>query len=99
LTLQTSVTDGFPYHIAVFLFNEAIVIFAVGTAPGELDIVLDTPVKNLVVYKLPAVVAVNAEHREWDGFSGKDDLFLDPPVGIIQKGADFSPSGAYIGEG
>ena len=59
--LKTRITYAFPFHITVFLFNEAVVIFMVGTASGELDIVTNAPIKKLVIDELTAVVAINAE--------------------------------------
>ena len=60
LALKTPISDGFPHHIAVFLFNETIVIFPVWASAGELDIALDAPVKEPAVNELAAIVAVDA---------------------------------------
>jgi hypothetical protein len=48
LTLKPVIIHGFIRHIAVFLLDYAIVIFAVGTASGELDAVQVAPVFELV---------------------------------------------------
>jgi len=91
LTLKTGISNGFSYHIAVFLFDETIVVFTVRAAPGELDTVLDAPVKELVVDELPAVITVDAEHGERQSIFGAGDLFLDPAVGAVEQGALFGP--------
>jgi hypothetical protein len=38
LSLNPVIIHGFTHHIAVFLFDEAAIVFAIGTAPGEPDL-------------------------------------------------------------
>jgi hypothetical protein len=59
------IADVFSHHLAVFRFNETIIIFAVRTATGKLDKVFGTDSQELVVDKLTAIIAVNAEQGEW----------------------------------
>ena len=91
------ISYGFSYHIAVFLFNEAIIVFAVGTATGELDVILDAPIKDLMVNELAAVITINAEREEREVFFGIGDLLLDPAMGVIQQAASLSLGRTGIG--
>jgi hypothetical protein len=80
LALKTGISDGLSHHIAVLLFNETIVVFTVGAASCELDAVVNTPVKELMVDELAAVVTVDAEQRERQDLPGTGDLFFDPAM-------------------
>ena len=71
----------------------------VGAASCKLDIVLDAPIKDLVINEFTAIITVNTEHREWQGLVDMDDLFLDPAMSVVKQRTDFSPAGTHIGNG
>jgi hypothetical protein len=94
LTLKPVIIHGFMHHTAVLLLHKVIVVFAVGAAPGELDVVQVAPVFELVVDKLATVVAVNTHE-------GKGKLvpkllypLLDPAIGAVEEGVFLGPDGA-----
>jgi hypothetical protein len=91
LALKTCISYGLSYCIAILLFNKAIVIFSVWTASGELNAVLNAKLKELMVNKLSAIITVNTEHGERQACVSKGDVFLDPTMGVIQQGGNFSP--------
>jgi hypothetical protein len=95
---RQEVVDVFSYHLAVFRFNETIIVFAVRTAAGKLDKVFGTESQELVVDKLTAIIAVNAEGEGQCNTEGSD-LFLDPAVGAVTSGPFLGQSGIDIGEG
>jgi hypothetical protein len=99
LTLKTPISNRFSYHTTVFLFNKTIVAFMVRAASGKLNAVLEVPVKELVVDELVAIVAVDTEHEERQAIPGMGDFLFNPAVGVVQKGAFFSPAGTHIGNG
>jgi hypothetical protein len=79
--------------------GKAVAVFTAGAAPGEGDLVLTAPFKQLLVDKLIAVVAVNAEHGEGQVFFCVSGLLFNPALGAIGQGAYFGPAGTDIGNG
>jgi hypothetical protein len=69
--IETAITNHFPHNIAVFLFDKTVVVFAIRSAAGELDMVLSAPGQELFVNELTAVITVGgnivAEPRRGKG--------------------------------
>jgi len=92
------VTNGFADDGVVFLFDEAVVVLAIGATPGEGDAFSFTVAIELVVDKLRAVIGVDAQKGKRqcgpDLFQGLEDIAL----GLIFHGACFGPPRGDIGE-
>ena len=84
----------------VFLFDMGVVIFMIGPASGELDglFSLGEVFQEGSVEELTAVVAIEAEEREREGFFDVFDLLKGAGFAGSPDGALFSPSGGNVDE-
>jgi len=73
------VSDG---HI-VFLFHKAIIIFVICPTSGKGDLIIVTPIPQLVIDKLSAVIAVDSFHRKGKVLGDPFNLFFYPSMGLI----------------
>jgi len=88
---EAAVADKVSDAGVVFLFDETVVVFAVGAGTGELDMFLGTPFLERLVDKLRAVVAVHAEEGEREGgFDGGEGL-KNPFISFVEQGPEFHP--------
>ena len=84
----------------VFLFYMGIVIFVIGSASGELDGLFSfgkVPLE-VIVEELTAVITIEAEDGEWEGFFDVFDLFQDSCFALSPYGTLFGPAGGNIYE-
>ena len=82
----------------VFLFDVGVVLFVVGAGAGELDgfFSLGEVAVEVVVEEFGAVIAVEAEEGEGQGFFDIFDLFQDSGFSFTPGGALFGPAGSDI---
>jgi hypothetical protein len=95
--VEAVVADILPDAGEIFLFDEAVVVFLVGSATGKGDVMGIASGQEGTVDKFRAVVAVDAE--EGEGESGMDvrEGLQDPFLGFIEEGAEFDPAGRDVG--
>ena len=84
----------------VFLFDMGVVIFVIGSAPGEANGLFSVGEVSdeVVVEELTAIIAIKAEDGEREGFFDVFDLLQDSCFTFAPHGALFCPSGGDIGE-
>jgi hypothetical protein len=77
-----------------------VVIFVIGPASGELDGLFSFGKVSLevIVEELAAIVTIEAENGEREGFFDVFDLFQDPRFTFAPYGTLFGPSGGDIDE-
>jgi len=82
----------------VFLFDVGVVLFVVGAAASELDgfFSLGEVAVEVVVEEFGAVIAVEAEEGEGQGFFDIFDLFQDSGFSFAPDGSLFRPAGSDI---
>jgi hypothetical protein len=95
--VETAVAHIVPDTFEVFLPDETVVVFLVGSAAGKRDVAGIAPGQEGPVDKLGAVIAVDAEKGEREG--GLDVLkgLHGPVLGFIEEGTEFDPPGIDIG--
>ena len=81
--IETVVAVGMSDSQIVLLLDKTVVVLTVGSGASEGDVVLCSPADQLVIDKLPSVVAVQALHGEGQRFAYVFCLFSDPTVGPI----------------
>jgi hypothetical protein len=84
----------FPDDGAVFLFNEAVIVFLMVAAAGEGDLFFGTPEVGGMVDKLRAVIAVELQNGERDGGFDIREGLESPGMGVIEEGTEFCPAGS-----
>ena len=82
----------------VFLFDMGVILFVVGAAAGELDgfFSLGEVAVEVVVEEFGAVIAVEAEEGEGQGFFDIFDLGQDAGFSFTPGGPLFGPGGGDI---
>jgi len=83
----------------VFLFDEAVIVLAIGTASGEGDPLLVTVAGEFVVDELCAVVGVQAQQGERQACPDILEAGEDMDLGLILHGFRLGPGSCIIGEG
>ena len=68
LRFEAGITDGAADDGVVFLFDETVVVFAIGARPREGDVLLNAVADKVVVEELGAVVGVEAEQGDRESF-------------------------------
>ena len=95
--IKASVADGFADDRVVLLFDEATVIFAIGAAAGESNLVIETVLEEFGVNKLTAVVRVNALKGKRELGTDISKGLQDPPAGFGLQCPCFGPTRCHIG--
>jgi hypothetical protein len=90
--LEPVIAGVFTDDGAVFLFDEAVIVFVVVPGTGEGESLIFTPDFGGVVDKFGAVVAVELQNREGDGGFDIRESLEGPPLGVIEQGTEFDPS-------
>jgi hypothetical protein len=85
-TCEPIIPHVFTDHGAVFLLDEAVVVFLVVAAAGEGEDFFFAPDFGGVVDKLTAVIAVELQNRERDGGSDVREGLERPGMGVIEEG-------------
>ena len=97
--LKPVITDIFPDHGTVFLFNETVVIFLVVAASGKRDAIFFTPDFGGIVDKLRTIIAVELHDRGKCGSFDVGQGLEGPLVSVIEEGTKLYPAGSDIGGG
>jgi hypothetical protein len=86
-------------HGAVFLFDEAVVVFLVVAAAGEGDKFVFAPDFGGAVDEFTAVVAVELQNRKREGMNEVREGLEGPGMGLVEEGIETNPAGGGIGGG
>lgn len=83
----------------VFLFDVAVIVFAVGTTAGEGDVFMLAVLPEVFVNELAAIVAVNAQEGKREVGAACGDGLKHVAPGLVFRDSRFGPGGGDIGKG
>jgi hypothetical protein len=81
------------------LFDKAVVVFAVGAAPGEGQVLTLAVEEEFLVNELTAVVRVEPEDREGEACTHVLQAVQHPAACFAAQGDEFSSARSDIGQG
>lgn len=98
--VEPDVTEPLTDVGPVFLFDVSIIVTVIRARTGKLDrrVPAEEVFDEMMVDELAAVVAIEAEKREWDGVFDILDLEEDAFFAFAPDGALFGPAGGDIDE-
>ena len=92
------IADGVTDDGIVFLFDEAVIVFAIGTASGEGNVLGLAVTAEVVVDELTAVVGIDAAQRKGKALADILEGFEDVGLSFVFESPCFCPSGSNIGD-
>ena len=98
-TVVAPVADRAAHDGVVLLFDEAVVVFLVGTAPGEGDRLALAVADELEVDELRAIIAVQPEQGEREPAADLLQGGKDMALGLVGHHRHLGPAGGHIGQG
>ena len=91
------IADKLPHVLAVFLLHERVVVLVIAAGAGEENVLTHTPVIDLLVEELRAVVGIDGNETERQGCADLDECLFDPALGAVGQGSELNPAGHGIG--